>query len=1425
MPPQAFECEDYEVILTFLPNGWRGRKLAGSVHLAPRLKCSGTLGQYANSFADWPRILQSMKWRFCCQAGSAEVDRGATPRTVSIDRVGPSAVDSRLWKAIFPPNTTIRGYEFDAQGYLKKDAYTIITPPSSDLKRNILDPLYKEYIRDTKGGLALRSTINTRLQQLGLMTPRSGETRSGTSQTTANRIVSATPQSRQHVITRALKQQFSLSSKEMQGAALQERPKIRQFFPSRKPSRLPTDFTTGLTPLQEIRANVFLGYQMFAQAQKSDQPTETPTPKSTELMDMATEFHSIVATVGDYPVLMRRLGLVWDFLIDDPGIPDEGWGWIEPVDDGIKLSHWICPRVAFNKHTFMVRADDMGDPEIQSGMLLLGQPLLEKNGNSSKPARDPVTNQVVLKFDVVPGDILGTAGKLYRLMEERGDKMSDSSLISLPTRRAAGLAIVHRERDGWLQELMLRRKAFKENLVNEQVTQGVRGKTLQLKTEDVIRGFRIDVREIRRESSGVAVGPWRPLCGRNGEYEIVNAPSLKIDHRDEGWISLAVTEGSQFKDDEDGADKGKKLGRALLLHEELFRWPGWGLCVPKPGKLPQEPKQSDVSVSTKIPFKVTFSAIPGTLPKLRFGRQYQFRARVVDLAGNSLPFRTDDTPEPDYVTDENDGYYDRYDPVGSPILLFTKKVTVASQVSGESRRPTSEAIDCLVIRTFNSGSGSASPSASIQRDERHVLPPKTHLAMVEAHGMLDDKSGSLQADHAYRVLIEKEHQDETMHIRDGDIHTNGSFVVPYLADPMANGVSYQYLAPGSDPTSVDHPITQHKFAGSWPDQQSLILRLQTGQKAPQVEKNLCTVFLPPGEQATLRVSSLLPSHGEKVFDVWRAIDERTDGEERETRRKELVQGRNVMVTPYREVRLIHATEEPVMTPHWETFLVERNYLDSQSVLYAKIKLHRQSTEFIALHAEWVECIDEGVMTENREEWLYHKRSMPVTKTLVNLVGADDQAKSQIPPDGKPTPPQRADVPPDGFELSAHSFADTTSKAAVLDVLEIAKHCKCKQPSTIPPGDQPQGNGEIVSLTFGAHKFGDTKFRCVTYVGSAISRYEEFFRATKKQESTSDFRKTTPPITKVIPNSAPPLPPRVLYIVPTFEWTSSSNEAGRRGGGLRIYLDRGWCSSGDGEQLAVLLGPNFSGETAGELQNVYTMWGQDPLWVSGDRPTKADSTPGWSQPTPNQFLDKIDTRRDLTVELSVNGKVQPKPATICTFNVHPDPTRQLWYCDLTLDPGATYFPFVRLVLARYQPCSLKNAHLSRPTLADFAQLLPNRSITLTRGRNEGEYSVMVLGSAPSVYQQGRTIKMEAHVEERPSDRSDELGWISAGRYPVNLLHRTSSDDGWSGSIKVIRHRRQEYRVVIKEFEEFMLPGESKIDPSKRRLVYAQAMVLR
>ena len=42
---------------------------------------------------------------------------------------------------------------------------------------------------------------------------------------------------------------------------------------------------------------------------------------------------------------------------------------------------------------------------------------------------------------------------------------------------------------------------------------------------------------------------------------------------------------------------------------------------------------------------------------------------------------------------------------------------------------------------------------------------------------------------------------------------------------------------------------------------------------------------------------------------------------------------------------------------------------------------------------------------------------------------------------------------------------------------------------------------------------------------------------------------------------------------------------------------------------------------------------------------------------------------------------PLPVKICAFNVLPDHNRQLWYCDIEIDPGETYFPFVRLALAR------------------------------------------------------------------------------------------------------------------------------------------------
>ena len=56
---------------------------------------------------------------------------------------------------------------------------------------------------------------------------------------------------------------------------------------------------------------------------------------------------------------------------------------------------------------------------------------------------------------------------------------------------------------------------------------------------------------------------------------------------------------------------------------------------------------------------------------------------------------------------------------------------------------------------------------------------------------------------------------------------------------------------------------------------------------------------------------------------------------------------------------------------------------------------------------------------------------------------------------------------------------------------------------------------------------------------------------------------------------------------------------------------------------------------------------------------------------------------------------------------------MWYSDIELDPGASYMPFVRLALVRYQPNSLPDAKISKVFLTDFAQVLPRRRAVFQR----------------------------------------------------------------------------------------------------------------
>ena len=67
--------------------------------------------------------------------------------------------------------------------------------------------------------------------------------------------------------------------------------------------------------------------------------------------------------------------------------------------------------------------------------------------------------------------------------------------------------------------------------------------------------------------------------------------------------------------------------------------------------------------------------------------------------------------------------------------------------------------------------------------------------------------------------------------------------------------------------------------------------------------------------------------------------------------------------------------------------------------------------------------------------------------------------------------------------------------------------------------------------------------------------------------------------------------------------------------------------------------------------------------------------------------------DATLKIDVAG-----------HEVNYDAERQLWYCDMQIDAGNTYYPFIRLALVRYQPNSLSWSVTGPDTVVDHTVIM-------------------------------------------------------------------------------------------------------------------------
>ncbi|MDD4923243.1 MAG: hypothetical protein PHF74_00195 [Dehalococcoidales bacterium] len=1132
------------------------------------------------------------------------------------------------------------------------------------------------------------------------------------------------------------------------------------------------------------------------------------TAKRIEIQPPAIDFHKAVSLLADYPYLMKRLGLVYDLEIPVPlRTASENTvqviaTWMPRLSDvaTVNVPNWDkkMPTRCYVSANSFYALPRVGNPELVDGML----PFEDKR-------RYEVTT---LDIDGSAVKTLNFAGNLYmaRVLRKTADTPENSSV---PALRAAGISVARIDKAEQTHATFVKQDELNENLAG--------GDDIILDAEDITRGFAVDVWDSLTKG-------WHSLCRRNGTYEFLkSAPAIVEKHEDEGWISQGVTSAA-----DDSSDN-------LRQSESLFHWYGWSLSVPQPGKTIDpdgNPAYTGSEIDPDFELGVTFKTVPGSLPRLRYGVTYRMRARAVDLAGNRLDINDKSLADDKHASEPL--VYGRFEPVPPPVTVMRKPIT-----EGES-------VDHIVIRSnYNT------PFEAIS--ERHIVPPKTSQTMAEEHHLFDDPGSGLVDKNAYSVIVPRESGIITgkPDIENHDLPyvDEDELELPYLPDLFSRKAVFN----GFPGVAGAYPVSFGYSEGArWPDALPFRLIMAEGD-TPKVSfhdgARVLEVLLPKAEVARVKLASGMFKDDVMQMGLIQWILEA--GKDENPSLVLAVEGRHWMLTPYRILTLVHAVRQPLLTPEFDQFFVSRSIGQTFANLQDRVmRVSRKSTVKLDIIADWTENIDPLGETGPRMLTINARPfDFPVDQTL-----KEGEAQDRL------------------YVHGRHEFGDTKYRRVTYSAIattRFAEYFRKRIKDARLTADSPFAlsserlveGSETVRLAdnTASYKLYDARNKSGDYVmdynGGTIRR-------TKASEAPSAIPQDTnlevtfieQPITREMENprtldvlsTARPAAPKLLYIVPTFSWQAGLSgkgdgtiESKRTGGGLRIYLERPWYTSGDGELLGVVLWPGPSSISISKnpehekIKPFVTQWGLDPVFLSG---------PIVALPTLDAFkLSKQEHKASgLVLEEVPDDNLK---VNIAGHEVAYDSERKLWYCDMQIDAGSTYYPFIRLALVRYQPHSLaravtgpdtvidpggNNVHLSRVVLADFIQLAPDRFASVARSAaasNARHITVSGLSYSKVGGYEGRAV-IEASLEKIREgfdpEVAGELAWEPLNWNPVALAYQNVKElDGtstWSGDI-TLPDTKNTYRLVIKEFEIFNIPGLLPI--IQRRLVYADTIVLR
>lgn len=876
-----------------------------------------------------------------------------------------------------------------------------------------------------------------------------------------------------------------------------------------------------------------------------------------------------------------------------------------------------------------------------------------------------------------------------------------------------------------------------------------------------------------------------------------------------GWSLVAPRPGRRIRPFPDSSTPPAARAKLGLIQEER---------VDEQTAADTHPDGSPVTRDVK--------AAPGSLPRLRFGQAYRMRMRLVDLAGNSLAF---DDGSLDKLEEASEPIaYLRYEPLDPPVLSLRGRVSEGESLERMVIRSNfgQSCASYLAGAPYAGNLPTDSGFAYAAVNERHMVPPKTSQSMAEQHGAFETAIGAAatpaQIADAYELIAALEAgtlydggaavqivtppkdgavprspardlavaPPEGFRLAPGEylIHTEAALATPYLPDPIAAAVALRGLPgvfaeavidaadevravriPGSEECVVIVPLS-----GAWPGRRGLRLavaehpdelsgfdgcavgaqlpdRLPTWDSAARV----LTVYLRKGEVAHVRYASAIAPEAVNQLAIPRLAA---------TPAKVAIQsvlGAHWMITPDRPLTLVHATQQPVCEPLFERLNPMRNPGQTWAELRRTlVRYHARSTAQLEVLAAWLEWQDDP------------SQPAPVRRAF----------SARLPQVDISSPPLRSQEPASGVLLEALG----------------------------------RGGAEAAHAHI-RHEFGDHKFRLVQYSLRASTRFAEYLPASLREDPAQMIRvgpvfagrgfdlppnyatqypdpaalppAALPPDVELgapllddagppragsaVPASRRPDAPRIAYAVPTFRWEEHGTSLAegiaciRRGNGLRVYLERPWFSSGEGELLGVICGTSDPSrqrfdQLQPELVGLVSQWGQDPI-LDSIRPRPVMH--------PGAFSARVADFRLWLPEASHD-------MVVAAHRVHYDFERRLWFADIEIDAGSSYSPFVRLALVRVQPHALQGCALSPVQHTQYAQLPPTRELHLSRldhGRQSG-VALRVFGPAPEIGPASGRGELVGRLDADPglADAFGPLLGYDRGRNRIELVvqHQTS-----------------------------------------------------